>query len=395
MSEIKEKNLMIIAGEVSGDLHGGSLVKELKKIDKNLNIYGVGGDRMKSEGMELAYHINKMAFIGFAEVVKHIPFIKRVQKDLVGIIKEKKIKHIVLIDYPGFNLNFAKKIKALNLNIIYYISPQVWAWGAGRVKKIKLLVNKMIVVFPFEEKFYSESGVDVEFVGHPLLEKIKEHNFLNKEELFEKFSLDKSKEILLILPGSRSSEVEKIFPESIKAAFKIAGEFNLQIVVAGSSNIDEEIYKNLSNETVKNLSENSNEINPDVKIITGYTYDLMKHAVFGIIKSGTSTLESALSNLPMIIVYKTGLISYLIGKRLIKVKHIGMANIIAGEEVVPELVQNEANANSIYYACKKILSDKNLYSSIKEKLSKVKEKLGMEGASRRAAGIIYTMLNEA
>jgi lipid-A-disaccharide synthase len=395
MSETKEKNLMIIAGEVSGDLHGGSLVKELKKIDKNLNIYGVGGDRMKSEGMELAYHINKMAFIGFAEVVKHIPFIKRVQKDLIGIIKEKKIKNIVLIDYPGFNLNFAKKLKALNLKIIYYISPQVWAWGAGRVTKIKELVTKMIVVFPFEEKFYAESGLNVEFVGHPLLEKMKEYNFLSKEELSEKFNLDKSKELLLVLPGSRLTEVEKIFPECIKAAFKIADEFKLQIVVAGSSNIDEEIYKNISQSVFKDLPAGSKKITPEIKIITGFTYDLMKHAIFGIIKSGTSTLESALSNLPMVIVYKTGRVSYLIGKRLIKVKNIGMANIIAGEEVVPELVQNEANANSIYYACKKILSDKSLYSSIKEKLGKVKEKLGSEGASRRAAGIIYTMLNEA
>ena len=379
MTGNNDKNLMIIAGEVSGDLHGGSLVKELKKLNKNLNIYGIGGDRMKSEGMDLVYHINKMAFLGFAEVVKHLPFIKRVQHDLIEIIKEKKIRTIVLIDYPGFNLNFAKKLKAMNLSVIYYISPQIWAWGAGRVKKIKKLINKMIVVFPFEKSFYNESGMDVEFVGHPLLERISEHKFLTRDELFEQFNLDKSKEILLILPGSRLHEVQKIFPVSIEAAEKLAAEFNLQIITAGSSNIEEEVYYNLAN-------------NPGIKIITGFTYDLMKYAKLGIIKSGTSTLESALFELPMVIVYKTGFITYSIGKNLVKVKNIGMANIIAEEKIVPELVQNEANAESIYVECKKILSDPKFYHSIKQKLGKVKEKLGTEGASKRAAGIIYAML---
>ena len=379
MTKSENKNLMIIAGEVSGDLHGSSLVKELKKMDKSINIYGIGGDRMKAEGMELIYHINKMAFLGFAEVVKHLPFIKRVQKDLIAIIREKNIRNIVLIDYPGFNLNFAKKLKTLNLNIIYYISPQIWAWGAGRINKIKKLVSKMIVVFPFEEKFYKDSGVNVEFVGHPLLERINEHKFLTKDELFEKFNLDKSKEILLILPGSRLHEVEKILPGSIKAAEKIAGEFNLQVVIAGSPNISEEVYNKLSSK-----KEN--------KIITGYTYELMKYSKIGIIKSGTSTLESALFTLPMIIVYKTGFITYSIGKNLVKVKNIGMANIIAGEKVVPELIQNNANAESIYLECKKILSDEGLYNSIKQKLSKVKDKLGSEGASRKAAGLIYSMM---
>ncbi|MFZ0452229.1 MAG: lipid-A-disaccharide synthase [Ignavibacteriaceae bacterium] len=379
MTKNENKNLMIIAGEVSGDLHGSSLVRELKKMDSDLNIYGIGGDRMKAEGMELVYHINKMAFLGFAEVIKHLPFIKRVQHDLIAIIKEKKIRNIVLIDYPGFNLNFAKRLKAFNLNVIYYISPQIWAWGAGRINKIKKLVSQMIVVFPFEEKLYKNSGVSVEFVGHPLLERINEHKFLSKDELVEKFNLDNSKEILLILPGSRLHEVDRILPESIEAAEKIAGEFNLQIVIAGSPNISEEVYKKLSN-TKKN------------KIITGYTYELMKYSKIGIIKSGTSTLESALFTLPMIIVYKTGFITYSIGKNLVKVKNIGMANIIAGEKVVPELIQKDANAESIYMECKKILSDEGLYNSIKQKLSKVKDKLGSEGASRKAAGLIYSMM---
>src|SRR3990172_13431640 len=194
---MSNKNLMIIAGEISGDLHGSNLVSELLKIDPALNIYGIGGDKMKAAGMQLTYHINKMAFLGFAEVVKHIPFIRRVQKELMNIIRNKKIDTVVLIDYPGFNLSIAKKIKKPGVKIIYYISPQIWAWGGSRINKIRSLVDKMLVVFPFEEKLYNDNGVNVEFVGHPLLERIQEYNFLSKEKLFEKYNLEKGKEILL------------------------------------------------------------------------------------------------------------------------------------------------------------------------------------------------------
>ena len=234
------KNLMIIAGEISGDLHGASLIKELKKLDPEINIFGIGGDKMQEAGMQLSYHINRMAFLGFAEVIRHIPFIKKVQKELLDLIKTENINTVVLIDYPGFNLSIAKKLKVLNVRIIYYISPQIWAWGGGRINKIKKLVNKMLVVFPFEEKLYSDHNINVEFVGHPLLERLKDYGFLSKEKLFEKYNLNKNKEILLILPGSREQEVKHIFPEVIKAAVKLAEEFNLQVVTACSSNIDKE-----------------------------------------------------------------------------------------------------------------------------------------------------------
>lgn len=317
------KNLMIIAGEVSGDLHGASLIEELMKLDGNLEIYGIGGDRMQTAGMNLIYHINRMAFLGFIEVVKHIPFIKKVQHDLISVIKEKQIKNVVLIDYPGFNLSIAKKLKAMDINIIYYISPQIWAWGAGRIKKIKKLVSKMLVVFPFEEEIYKNAGVDVEFVGHPLPERINNYNFIPKDEFYNKFNLNDEKGILLILPGSRTHEVEKIFPEVIKAAERTADKFNLQVVIACSPNIDEKVFLKLSGR--KKYS-----------VIKGYTYELLKYARLGIVKSGTSTLEAGLFGLPMVIVYKTSYLTYLIGKNLIKVDNIGMANIITGEKLVPD-----------------------------------------------------------
>ncbi len=381
MNVNKPKNILMIAGEVSGDYIGAALIVELRKLEPDINVYGLGGDRMKEAGMNILYHIKRMAFLGFAEVVKHLPFIKQVQSDLIQVIKAENIKYAVLIDYPGFNLNFAKKLKHIGVKIIYYISPQIWAWGGGRIKKIKRLVDKMLVVFPFEEDLYKKNNVNVELVGHPLIERIHEYKFLNREELWKKFNFDE-KEILLVMPGSREHEVEKIFPEVIKAAERIASEFNLQIVVACSTNIDEDVFNNSAD-------------SKKFTVVKGFTYDLMKYAKLGIIKSGTSTLEAGLFELPMVIVYKTSKLTYLIGKNLVRVDNIGMANIISGEKVVPELIQNDVNENTIYSECKKILTDKILYENIKRKFNLLKEKLGSAGASARAAKIINSILNEA
>jgi lipid-A-disaccharide synthase len=372
---------MIIAGEVSGDMHGASLITELRNLDNSIEIYGIGGDKMSAAGMKIIYHTNQMAFLGFVEIVKHLPFIKRVQKELIKTIKDKEIKTVVLIDYPGFNLSIANKIKAMGIKIIYYISPQIWAWGAGRIKKIQKLVDKMLVVFPFEEGLYNKAGVNVNFVGHPLLDQINGYNFLLKEELYKKFNLIIDQEILLILPGSRKHEVEKIFPECIGAAEKVADEFKLQIVIACSPNIQEDFFERIS-------------ANRNYKIIKGFTYDLMKHSKIGIVKSGTSTLEAGLLGLPMVIVYKTSYLTYIIGKKVVKLNNIGMANIIAGETIVAELIQDTVNINTIYNECKKILLDTNLLNSIRLKLGTLKGKLGSEGASKRAAKYIYSALNE-
>ena len=382
---MNSKNVLIIAGEVSGDLHGTSLIRELKKLDSSLKIFGIGGDKMRAEGMELIYHIDKMAFLGFVEVIKHLPFIKKVQRDIIDEVKKRKVREVVLIDYPGFNLNLAKKLKALEpelkLKLIYYITPQVWAWGKGRVNKIKELFNKVLVVFPFEEKFFKSKNVNAEFVGHPLIQEISSYKFLTKDQLNKKFDLDSAKEILLILPGSRKQEVESIFPEAIKAANKLSDEFNMQIVVACSSSIDEKVFYGLTDQ--KNF-----------KVIKDHTYDLLKYSKFGIVKSGTSTLEAGLMELPMVIIYKTSMLTYKIGKSLVKIKNIGMANIVLDEQVVPELIQNEANAGNIYDTAKNILSNNALLNQIKLKLRRIKEVLGDKNAPQNAAKIIYTLLDE-
>jgi len=372
---------MIITGEVSGDMIGGSLIRELKSLNPDLKITGIGGNRMKSSGMDLIYHTDQMAFLGFVEVVKHLPFIHQVQKKLIDRIKREKISGVVLIDYPGFNLSIAKKLKPLGVKIIYYVSPQIWAWAKGRVKKVKKLVDKMLVVFPFEVEFYKKENVNVEYVGHPLIERINQYKFLSKDEFFSKFNLNKEKEILLIMPGSRKQEVKEIFPEVIKAANRLAKEFNLQVVVARSKNIDENLLRHLSG-FEKFLT------------IEDHNYELMKYSRFGIIKSGTSTLEAGYFALPMAVVYKTSPLTYLIGKQLVTLDKIGMVNILLDEMVVPELIQNEANSENIFTTASKVLSDNQAYEKIKLKLGEVKEKLGKDGASKKAANLILEILNE-
>ena len=373
---------MIIAGEASGDLHGASLISEIMKLDPSVEIFGIGGDKMIAAGMNVQYHIKQMAFLGFIEVIRHLPFISKVKNVLLNTVEKRKINTIVLIDYPGFNLNIAKKLKSRGKKIIYYISPQVWAWGQGRIKKIKSLVDEMIVVFPFEEKLYREHGVKVDYVGHPIVEHVDNYKFLEKDEFFEKFSLDKSKDILLVLPGSRKHEIRKIFPDTIKAAIKLGNDFNLQVVVACAENIDHKIFGSVSNEH-------------NFKLIKGYTYDLYKHSKFGIIKSGTSTLEAGMFGLPFIVAYSTSFLTYRLGKMVVKINNIAMANIILGETVVEELIQSDLNEMNIYSKCASYLIDEKKYTSVKQKLLQIKEKLGGVGASKKAAEIVFRRMNEA
>jgi lipid-A-disaccharide synthase len=376
------KKLMIIAGEASGDLHGASLVKELKKIDSSLEIFGIGGDKMIAAGMNTQYHIKQMAFLGFIEVIRHLPFITKVRKDLIQKVNEEKIETVVLIDYPGFNLNIAKQFHLMHKKIIYYISPQIWAWGKGRIKKIRTLIDKVLVVFKFEETMYREANVNVEFVGHPLIEHIENYKFMSKEELYSKFGLQSGKDILLVLPGSRKHEIKKIYPECISAAVKLAKDFNLQVIVACAENINENIFDGLTNET-------------EFKIVKGITYDLYKYAKFGIIKSGTSTLEAGYFQLPFIVVYSTNFMTYWLGTKVVKINNLAMTNILLNENVVEELIQHDANRQTIYERCAAILSDEQKINSMKQKLGLLKEILGGPGASKKAAESIYALLNEA
>ncbi len=372
---------MILAGEASGDLHGAALIDELLKLDPDLEISGIGGDKMVNSGMKKLYHINEMAFLGFVEVVKHLPFIKKVKANLLEFAVSNKIGMVVLIDYPGFNLSMAKSFDKIGLKNIYYISPQIWAWGKGRIKKIKKIISRMIVFFPFEEEMYKLNKVNSDFVGHPLVNKIDNYNFLSRPEIVQKYNLDAEKEILLLLPGSRKQEIEKIFDDLIQASKELSSEFNMQTVVACSENLDQNYIESFRGKY-------------NFKVVKGDTYSLLKNSKFAIVKSGTSTLEAGIIGTPFLVVYKTNYLTYLIGKSLIKIPNIALANIVANKKIVKELIQNEVSPENLYNEVKHILTDKSKYDKIRNELTLIKSRLKTEGnPSKKAAEIIYAELN--
>ncbi len=374
-----QNRVLILAGEPSGDMHASSLVEAIHDVNPNIEFSGIAGDKMISSGVKPLYHLKNMAFLGVIEVIKHLPFILKVEKEIIEYIKLNKIKLAILIDYQDFNLRFAKKLKNHGVKIVYYISPQIWAWHQSRIKKIKNRVDKMLVVFPFEEKFYIDGNVPVNYVGHPLVERISNYEFKSKTDFLNENNIEK--EILLILPGSRKDEIKKHLAELIKTSEIISKKNNLQTVVACADNFDEEYLREYIN------SEN-------VKVIKGSTYNLLKHSKFGIIKSGTSTLEAAIIGMPFVVIYSTSKLTYEIGKRLVKLDSIAMPNIIAGKKIVREFIQEDVNAKLIAEYVQTILDDDSQEDLIKNELNNVKIKLGSKGASENAAKIILSMLDE-
>ena len=370
---MNHNSILIIAGELSGDVQGGKLVAAIKKLSPDLKITGIGGDNMEAAGMELLHHIREMSFLGFSEVVKHLPFIRKVMNELTAWIETNRPETVILIDYPGFNLRLAQKAKKLGCRIVYYISPQVWAWGAGRIKTISRLVDHMIVVFPFEEELYRSAGVKVDFVGHPILEGL--NSKLSREEFYEKHGFKLDDPVVGLLPGSRTQEVENLYLQMVEAVELMKKELpDLQTVTGISPTLNENIYSNI--EAGKDLL-HSNDI-----------YDVMQHSAVLFVASGTATLESACLGTPMIIVYKVSPISWFLGKLLVKLKNIGLVNIVAGEKIVPEILQSEVTATRLASEGLSLLGDKTLMEDTRKKLMMVKESLGKTGASQRAAELI-------
>ncbi len=364
------RKVMMIAGEASGDLHGAGVVRELKRLDPTIDVFGVGGESMKREGMHVIYHIRELGFMGFVEVIRHLPFLRVMEHTLEQVLKFKKPETVVLIDYPGFNLRFARIAKKYGVRVLYYISPQIWAWHRSRVRKMKGVVDTMLVVFPFEEKFYSDEGIDVEFVGHPLLEVLETH--LDFRNFCKRYGIDPTKKLLALIPGSRRQEIENIFPVMLRAARTIAAEAGMEIALAVAPTLEEQYFR-----TFYNLD--------DVHLVKGATYDLMSHAHFALVTSGTATLETACFAAPMFVVYRTSWLTYLIGRLLVRVKNIGLVNIVAGKEIVPEFIQHRASVRGLVSAARALLGDEERLKEMRMELSTVKEKLGRVGASRRVA----------
>jgi lipid-A-disaccharide synthase len=375
------KKVLIIAGEASGDLFGSSLVAELKKLNSEIDFFGMGGNRMKEQGVELSFHIDQLGFMGIAEVLKNLRFIRQVEKKMVFLLDQRKPDLVILIDYPGFNLRFAKQVKKRRITLVYYISPQIWAWGGKRINKIKKYVDKMIVILPFEKEIYQKAGVDVEFVGHPLLDIAKPT--LSQEDFKRKFDIRKNQLLVGLLPGSRWQEVEKILPIMLKTVEISKSKLrNITCAIGLAPTISKQGLEDLIR---------SFESKP--KIVENLTYDLMKHSDLLLVTSGTATLESAILETPLIILYKTHFLTWLIGKNLVKLPNIGLVNILAGKRIVPEYLQKDVQPEKIGSQMEEILENRENHKKIKEDLMMVRRKLGEGGASKRAAQIINQILS--
>ncbi|HTO94845.1 MAG TPA: lipid-A-disaccharide synthase [Bacteroidota bacterium] len=373
--------VLMVAGEASGDLHGSGVVKALKALSSAVEVVGVGGERMRREGMELLHDNADLAFMGFAEVLRNLGTIRSLRRMLIGELEGRRPDVVVLIDYPGFNLRFAREAKARGIPVLYYISPQVWAWHRGRVRKMKSLVDRMKVVFPFEVDIYRSEGIDVEFVGHPLAERIG--TSCTRAEFFRRNGLDPSKRLLALFPGSRRQEIERILPVISRAAEMLFEGRDLQGAIGVAPNLGKEFVARF------------NHAGARVAMVENGTYDLMAYADAAIVTSGTATLEAGWFGTPMAVVYRTSPLTYFIGRLLVDVRSIGLVNIVAGKNVVPEFIQGGMTAAGLSKGVGKFFDDESLMTSVRRELSVIREKLGGPGASDRVARGILSLAEAA
>lgn len=374
------KRIMIVAGEASGDLHGSNLVKEALRINPCLSFFGIGGKEMREAGVEIVADASEMAVVGLVEVISHAGVIFRAYSSLKNIIKTDPPDLLILIDYPDFNLLLAKAAKKAGIKVLYYISPQIWAWRVGRVKKIARLVDRMAVVFPFEVPFYEKEGVPVTFVGHPLADIV--HPTMTRAEAMAYFGLDPARKTVGLFPGSRKGEIRSLLATIVDAAAILRKEFpGVQFILPLASSLE-----------IADIDPFLKPAGLDVKIVEGKIYDVMQVCDAVISVSGTVTLEAALMGVPMVIIYRVSPITYAVGKRLIKVDHIGICNIVAGERAVRELIQDDADPASIAAEIGRLLTDDLYAGEMRKKLAGIRSKLGEGGGSARVARLAVEML---
>jgi lipid-A-disaccharide synthase len=380
---MKSKKILLVAGEVSGDLHGSHLVEAIQSIDPEIQFFGVGGEGLKRVGMKLLYPSQSLSVVGITEVLLKLRPILRALRGLKKSLDRERPDLIILIDFPDFNLRLAKIAHRRGIPILYYVSPQVWAWRPKRIKLIARLVKKMIVLFPFEVPLYEAAGVDVEWVGHPLLDTVRPA--LSKEKAFQQLGLDPKRRTIGLLPGSRMHEVERLLPPLLASADVLQREIpDLQFVVPLAPGIP----KTILSPWMKNIS-------VPVIVVEGFTYDAMNLSELLIAASGTATLEGAILGKPMVIIYKVSLPSYWVGRALIRVDHIGLVNLVAEKEIAPELIQRDVNPQRIADEAFRILRDPLLSRKMVESMGEVRQKLGEPGAAQRAAHIVLSLMKEA
>lgn len=377
------KNIMIVAGEASGDIYGAGLIRAVHAIDPAFRFFGIGGARMREAGAETFVDSADMAVVGLVEVLRHFGVIAPAFLHLKRILQNDPPDLLILIDYPGFNLRLAKVAKQAGVKVLYYISPQIWAWRQGRVKKIKKLVDHMAVILPFEAPFYERASVPVSFVGHPMADRVKTE--LSHAEAASSFGLDPSRPIVGLFPGSRRSEVSRLLPVILEAAQRIQQQFpDVQFALPLASTLSD-----------GDLAPYLGERQLPITITRERIHDLIKACDAVISVSGTVTLEIALVGTPLVIIYKLAPLTYQLAIRLVKVDHIGLCNIVAGETVAQELIQDDASPQRIAHEIGRILSDPQYADGLKNSLASVRERLGGGGSDQKVAALVMTLVEQA
>jgi lipid-A-disaccharide synthase len=368
-----KKNILIITGEPSGDLRGAELARELNKKAPGLKIWGIGGDQMREEGVDLTAHIKDFSIIGLWSVITSLGKIHRQFRDIKREILERSPDIAVLIDYPGFNLRIAAFLKKQGIPVVYYVIPQVWAWGSRRAEKLGQLTDKLLVLFNFEKEFLAARGIESIFVGHPILDNAPEIQDMPKEKL-----------TIALLPGSRVKEVKRMLPPIMDAAGRINAAIrdDIRFIIAKNASVPETVYE-ASLLYYEDL---------DIHSMYNNTFGALAESDLAIVTSGTATLETAVMEKPLVLTYKLTPFSYFVAKRIVSVKYVGLVNIIAGKEIAPECIQDKATGENIAECLLPLIQDNSLNSETRHQLREVKKALGEKGAARRAAEEIVKML---
>lgn len=390
-----------LVGEKSGDIHSAQVMKKLNESLPNIEHIGIGGPLMQNNGLKQVFPFEKFSVMGFVEVIKHIFFFLGVEKRIKRIFMEEdknfpvKPDLLVLVDYPGLNLRIAKIAQYLNIKVLYYICPQFWAWKHRRVYQLEKYCDEIACILPFEKDLLDIHRIESYFVGHPVIEEIKFE--LNKDEFAEFFKIDVNKKWISFFPGSRENEVKKLLPVYLKTILKLKEiKPDYHFLISKSNSICHNHFMSY----FKNNPKYKNLLNKSVTLIDGYNYELMKYSDFMIIKSGTSTLEAAIIGTPFIITYIANKISYLLAKKIIKIKFIGLPNIILNEDtkldspVIPELIQDDVNPDKIISMISNFMDNVENYDLIKKKISKISTLLGEQSASANVSKLITDLLSE-
>lgn len=373
------RRILLVAGEASGDLHAAHLVRALRERAPDVEVWAVAGEELKKQGVRVVFDVADIAGMGLTELAGNFTNLWRAYSSVKKVLREQKPNLLVLIDFPDFNMRIAAIAKRLGVPVLYYITPQVWAWRKGRVKKMARAIDRAAVVFPFEAAFYENAGLKAEFVGHPLLDTVRATR--PREETLARLGLDPAARTIVLLPGSRRREVEYHLPVMLEAAALLSRDSALQFVLVRASTLDrDELARRLAAAPVA------------VSLSDGDAYNVLEAADLVWTASGTATLETALMLRPMVIVYRMSATTFALARRLVRVEHIGMANIIAGEKVVPELIQDDMTPARIAAESRKILGNGDVRQRMVAKLGQVRARLGEPGAAGRVADIALGMM---